>query len=113
MWCNLKRGCDNAGGFSQRWYTNHGQCLSLITSQLYWLSTCFPFCRCELWVWCDQEGGCDDAGDYASSAYPHHGCQLMQLAKRTEPEKWDRGPVLSSFQSGYLTGAPTPGCSPI
>ena len=37
----------------------------------------------------------------------------MQLAKRTEPEKWDRGPVLSSFQSGYLTGAPAPGCSPI
>ena len=43
---------------------------------------------------------------------PHHGCQLMQLAKRTEPEKWDRGPVLSSFQSGYLTGAPRPAAHP-
>ena len=67
-------------------------------------------CRCEFWVWCDHKKGCDDAGDFSSGMYPYQGCQLMQLPKDVEPQNWDRGPMFSSFQSGYITGeraAPT------
>ena len=28
----------------------------------------------------------------------------MQLPKDVEPQNWDRGPMFSSFQSGYITG---------
>jgi len=61
-------------------------------------------CRCEFWVWCDHKKGCDDAGDFGSKVYPYHGCQLMQLPKDVEPQHWDRGPMFSSFQMGYITG---------
>ena len=64
--------------------------------------------RCEFWVWCDHKKGCDDAGDFASGMYPYHGCQTMQLPKNVEPQHWDRGPMFSSFQSGYITGPPPP-----
>lgn len=60
--------------------------------------------RCEFWVWCDHKKGCDDAGDFGSKMYPYHGCQTMQLPTDVEPENWDRGPMFSSFQSGYITG---------
>ncbi len=50
------------------------------------------------------EKGCDDAGDFGSKVYPYHGCQLMQLPKDVEPQHWDRGPMFSSFQMGYITG---------
>ena len=55
-------------------------------------------------MWCDHKKGCDDAGDFSSSMYPYQGCQLMQLPKDVEPQNWDRGPMFSSFQSGYITG---------
>ena len=60
--------------------------------------------RCEFWVWCDHKKGCDNAGDFGSKMYPYHGCQLMQLPEKVEPQNWDRGPMFSSFQSGYITG---------
>ena len=55
-------------------------------------------------MWCDHKKGCDDAGDFSSTMYPYQGCQLMQLPKDVEPQNWDRGPMFSSFQSGYITG---------
>ena len=55
-------------------------------------------------MWCDHKKGCDDAGDFGSKVYPYHGCQLMQLPKDVEPQHWDRGPMFSSFQMGYITG---------
>ncbi len=55
-------------------------------------------------MWCDHKKGCDDAGDFGSKMYPYHGCQTMQLPKEVEPQNWDRGPMFSSFQSGYITG---------
>ena len=60
--------------------------------------------RCEFWVWCDHKKGCDNGGDFGSKMYPYHGCQLMQLPEKVEPQNWDRGPMFSSFQSGYITG---------
>lgn len=65
-------------------------------------------CRCEFWVWCDFKKGCDDAGDFSTGVYPYHGCQLMQLPRDVEPQNWDRGPMFSSIQSGYITGEDPP-----
>ena len=67
-----------------------------------------PCCRCEFWVWCDFKKGCDDAGDFSTGVYPYHGCQLMQLPRDVEPQNWDRGPMFSSIQSGYITGEDPP-----
>ena len=56
-----------------------------------------------MWVWCNHKAGCDDRGDFGGT-YPYHGCQLMQLPEGVEPENWNRGPIFSSFESGYITG---------
>ena len=61
--------------------------------------------RCEFWVWCSHKAGCDDKGEF-SGHYPYHGCQLMQLPSNVMPQNWNRGPVFSSFESGYVTGEP-------
>ncbi|KAK9903381.1 hypothetical protein WJX75_004474 [Coccomyxa subellipsoidea] len=68
---------------------------------------CYQHClansRCEFWVWCSHKAGCDDKGEF-SGHYPYHGCQLMQLPSNVMPQNWNRGPVFSSFESGYVTG---------
>ncbi|CAL8464438.1 g3973 [Coccomyxa elongata] len=68
---------------------------------------CYQHCladsRCEFWVWCNHKAGCDDNGEF-NGHYPYHGCQLMQLPQDVMPQNWNRGPVFSSFESGYITG---------
>ncbi len=97
-------------------------------------SQCAREAKCEMWVWCGHKAGCDDAGAF-NGVYPHHGCQLMQLpkvrdpsgcrwrlaappwslsgcelvcerAQGVDPQMWDRGPVFSSFESGYIHSVP-------